>query len=171
MSKEISATRRRFNIIDAIVIVLVILCIAAIVLRSQINNLLGIGERTSEYKLTFKVVSISETSYEYFDKEDVFWDAVYLNSPDMQLGIIEGTPEKMPATAYMTDSNGAPISVKYPEDSYIDVKGEIKCNGVFKDDGCFYLSGIYVISPGDVLKVHTVGLDFSLVVIDIGEFN
>ena len=171
MSRENSETKRRFNVIDAIVIVLAILCIATICLRSQINNFLGIGERTSDYKLTFKVVAIRDSSSKYFEMNDDFWNKVYLDSPDIELGVISGILEKSAATEYMEDENGNPVAVRYPNSSVVDILGELKCNGVFKDDGCFYLAGKYVISPGDVLNVHTAGLDFSLVVVNIGAFE
>ena len=140
MSRENSEIKRKFNIIDAIVIVLAVLCILTICLRSQINNLIGLGEKTSDYKLSFKVASISSSSFEYFEKNENFWDTVYLDSPDIELGVIEGDPIKAPATTYIDGADGIPVAVECPENTLIDIMGDIRCHGVVKEDGCFYLS-------------------------------
>lgn len=163
--------KRRFNIVDALIIVLAILCILAVALRSQINTLIGLVEKTSKYRLTFKVSSISASSYTYFERDELYWDKVYLDSPDLELGVIEGTPEVKATAVCLEDAEGNLIEAKYPTGTYVDIIGTISCNGIIKEDGCFYLSGNYVIAPGDVLRVHTVELNFSLTVIDIGEIE
>ena len=163
--------KRKFNVIDAIIIVLILLVIVAVFFRSRINDVIGFNKKMSDYKVSFKVMSINDASYDYFVREDPLWDRVHLDSPDMVLGYIEGTPTKVPSTVYMSDDNGKVYGVRYPEKSYVDITGELRCSGTVKEDGCFYLAGNHVVSPGDVLKVHTAGLDFSLIVTDIGEFK
>jgi len=171
MSNNFSEDKRRFNIIDALIIILAIACLVTVFLRTQIRTLIGIGENASTCSLRFKVTSISESSLEYFQMYDEFWDKVYLDSPDLELGTIAGTPESKATVIYIEDEKGTVSAVECPPETYVDVIGNITCRGNFKEDGCFYLSGNYAISPGDVLKVHTVGLDFTLTVIDISEIS
>ena len=169
-SNSNNSIKRKFNVIDAMIIVIVLLLIVAVCFRSKINEIVSFDKRVSDYKISFKVSSISDSSYDYFLMEDSIWRNVYLDSPELLLGSIEGTPTKSPSTVYMSDEKGSIYGVEYPENSYVDISGQLRCSGIVKDDGCFYLSGNYVVSPGDVLRVHTLGLDFSLIVTDIGEF-
>ena len=163
MSEKTNA-KRRFNLIDAIIIVLVILCIVGIYFRSQITQWIGIDRQLSEYKMTFKVSEIKYTSERYLASGK----RIYLDTPAMELGTIDGNCTVSPAETYIEQTDGSLIVAQYPKDTYIDVMGSIKCSGTQREDG-FYLAGSYSIAPGMKINVHTEMLDFVITVIDITE--
>lgn len=166
MSNEKVKIKKKFNIIDIIIIVLVILCVVGIYFRGQITEWIGIDKQLSEYKLTFKVSEIKYTSGEYFTGGT----KVYLDSPKLELGVIDGNCTVLPAEVYLEKADGTVVRVDYPKDSYVDISGSIKCLGAEREDG-FYLAGSYSITPGMTLKVHTDMLDFTITVTDITQYG
>ena len=70
------------------IIVIVLLLIVAVCFRSKINEIVSFDKRVSDYKISFKVSSISDSSYDYFLMEDSIWRNVYLDSPELLLGSI-----------------------------------------------------------------------------------
>ena len=154
--------KRKFNIIDVIIIVLVILCIVGIYFRSRITEWVGIDKQLVEYRLSFKVSEIKYTSSEYLSTGE----KIYLDNPDLELGTIDGNCTVLPAEVYLEKNDGTLIRVDYPKDSFVDISGSLKCMGTEREDG-FYLAGSISISPGMKLKVHTEMLDFTITITDI----
>ena len=166
MSNTNAKIKRRFNIVDAVIIILVVLSIVGIYFRSQITEWIGLDKQLSEFRISFKVSEIKYTSDKYF----VSGGKVYLDSPDMELGTIDGNCTFLPAEVYLEKADGSFVRADYPKDSYIDVNGSIKCVGAEREDG-FYLAGSYSITPGMTLHVHTDMLDFVITVTDIVEYG
>ena len=156
--------KRKFNVIDLFIIILVLLCVLGIVFRSQVAELIGVEKHVEEYKLSFKVSEIRYTSDKYFQAGS----KVYLNSGEALLGTIDGNCTILPAQVYVDGPDGVPVKVNCPEDTYIDVMGVIKCLGIEKDGG-FYLGGTYAIVPRSEIKVHTEMMDFVITVTEISK--
>lgn len=158
--------KRKFNIIDAFIIILALICVLGIYFRSQITEWIGIDKQLSEYKIVFKVSEIKYTSGKYF----ISGGELFLDSPDIQLGTIDGNCTFVPSEVYLELGDGVFAQSTYPKDTYIDVFGAVKCTGAVREDG-FYLEGSYSITPGMKLNVHTEMLDFTLTVTDIVEYG
>ena len=155
---------RKFNIVDAFIIILVVLCVLSVYFRSQIAEWIGIEKNVEEYELSFEISEIRYTSGKYLQAGN----AVYLDSGNILLGTIDGNCTLLPAEKYVDGPDGAPVSVIYPKDTYIDVSGKIKCTGFEKEDG-FYLDGIYSLAPGNIISVHTEMLNFSMIITEISK--
>ena len=157
-------SERKFNVIDAFIIILALLCILGIVFRSQVAEFIGVEKNVEEYELSFVVSEIRYTSNKYFQAES----EVYLDSGNLLLGTIEGNCTFLPAEVYVDGPDGVPVKINCPPDTYIDVSGIIKCLGIEKDGG-FYLGGTYYIAPGSQLKVHTEMINFVITVLEISK--
>lgn len=158
------ARNKRFNSIDVFIILLVVLCIAAIYFRGMVASWIGVEKELDEYKITFSVKQIRSTS----DKYLIIGNEVYLSNG----GLLGKLSEKssLPAKVFVNDQDGKPVEVSYPKDTCIDVTGSLTCKGIMNDDG-FYLNGTYSISPGAVLSVYTDMLDFTITVTDISKIQ
>ena len=159
-------TKRRFNVIDAFIIVLVLLCVLGVYFRGQIAEWIGIEKKVEEYQITFEVSEIRYTSSKYF----YTGSKVYLDSGNIVIGTIEGNCTVLPAEIYLTDSEGAPVLTNYPKDTYVDVTGSIKCLGIQKEGG-FFLNGTYSLAPGSKVNVHTEMLNFSMTITEIEKIS
>ena len=155
---------RRFNIIDVFLIVLVILCVLGIYFRGQIVEKIGIDKDLQEYTVSFKIEEIRYTSADYLQSGN----AVYFDGGNILFGTIDGKCQERPAEVYIDGADGVPVKVNYPKDTYIDVLGRIKCDGLMKEDG-FYLNGTYSLAPGSTVKVRTEMLNFTIIITDISK--
>ncbi len=158
------AKNKRFNSIDVFIILLIVLCIAAIYFRGTVASWIGVEKELDEYKITFEVKQIKSTS----DKYLITGNDVYMANG----GLLGKLSEKssLPSKVFVKDQNGKQVEVSYPKDTYIDVTGSLTCKGITNDDG-FYLNGTYSISPGTVLNVYTDMLDFTITVTDIAKIQ
>lgn len=158
--------KRRFNIIDVFIIVLVLLCVLGVYFRGQIAEWIGIEKKVEEYQISFEISEIRYTSSKYF----YTGSKVYLDNGNIVIGTIEGNCTVLPAEAYVDGPDGAPILTNYPKDTYVDVMGNIKCMGIEKEEG-FYLNGTYSLAPGSRINVHTEMLNFSMTITEIAKIS
>lgn len=158
------ARNKKFNSIDVFIILLIVLCIAAIYFRGTVASWIGVEKELYEYKITFYVKQIRSTS----DKYLITGNDIYMSNG----GLLGKLSEKssLPAKTFVNDQSGKTVEVSYPKDTYIDVTGSLTCKGIMNDDG-FYLNGIYSISPGTVLNVYTDMLDFTITVTEIARIQ
>ena len=155
---------RRFNIIDFFIILVIILCVLGIYFRAQIAEWIGVEKNLEEYNIEFKISGIRYTTSKYLQSGN----AVYFDGGNILIGTIDGQCTVLPASAYVEGEDGVPVKVSYPKDTYIDVRGSIKCSGITKDDG-FYLNGTYSLAPGSEINVRTEMLNFTLLVTEISK--
>lgn len=166
-----SKVKRKFNIIDALIIILVLLGIVAVIFRSQISGWIGAESDLSEYRLTFKISKIKDSSAAMFKTQDELYRKVYLDSPKLMLGVVNENLDITPAKEYITDSQGKIEEIIYPSGTYVDVAGTMTCSGYYRNGEGFYLDGNYLISPGEAINVHTIYLDFVITVINIEPYT
>lgn len=165
-AKEKRRSERRFNVIDAFIIILVLLCVVGIYFRSQIAEWIGVEKNLEEYRISFEVSEIRYTSGKYIASGN----EVYLDGSGIHLGTIDGNSTILPSEMYVENSSGDQLIINYPKDTRVDVTGQIKCMGIKKSDG-FYLNGTYSLSPGSTLNVYTEMLNFSFTITDIAKYN
>jgi len=158
------ASARKFNIIDVFLIILVVLCVLGVYFRAQVAEWIGIENKVEEYKLGFKISTVRYTSGKYLQAGN----EVYFDGGNVLIGTIDGNCITLPASAYVDGPDGAPVKVNYPKDTYVDISGTIKCEGLMKEDG-FYLGGTYVLSPGSTVSVRTEMLNFTIIVTEISK--
>lgn len=158
------SSARKFNIIDVFLIILVVLCVLGVYFRAQVAEWIGVEKKVEEYKIGFKISEMRYTSGKYLQAGN----KVYFNGGNVLIGTIDGNCITLPASTYVDGPNGAPVKVNYPKDTYVDVSGTIKCEGLMKEDG-FYLGGTYVLSPGSTVSVRTEMLNFTIIITEISK--
>ena len=89
-------------------------------------------------------------------------DEVYFSDSGELFGTVMSESENVsalnivPSSKYFTDSSGNVVEVFYPDDeSRIDAKGRIECQGYYTKDGGFTVDGRKYLAPGQSVEVHT----------------
>jgi hypothetical protein len=157
---EKKQSKYKFNILDAFIILVAILCVIGIYFRSNIRSWVGADKELDEFQITFVVQKVKATSNQYIS----LGDKVYIQN-GVEFGRIDSF-SSLPAKTYVTDSNGASVEVAYPENTYIDISIVVNCRGIQNEDG-FYLNGTYPITPGSVINAHTEHVDFTFTITEI----
>jgi len=178
MKKKEAATAKnklRFNVIDVLIIVLALACIAAMILRVTILKDIGEKGENEEYIITFKASSLSNSQYEAIlalSKDDATpenrW--VYIENGETRFGELLKLGEQNTEKLYFTDDSGNIVSADYPQndpDATWTITGTIACKGTYTDDGGFLLNGRKFIASNTELEVYTADCDFSVTIINI----
>ena len=146
-----------FNVIDAVIIILVIAVALGIYSRFNVIETLWTGNETEKYAVSFSVEDIRSTTASYVD----VGDKVYFADDNELFGTLMSESENVnalsitPASKYFTDSKGNVVEVFYPSDTRIDVKGRIECMGYYNEEGGFCVDGRKYIAPGQTVNVRT----------------
>ena len=152
--------RFRFNILDFLVLIVVVLCIVGAVLRGY--------TKTTDEKLevdkaiiTFKINNIQEASAQYFAEGT----EVYSYSLGCDLGKMVGEVEVSPAVYYV--EHDGKIVKAYSDTGRIDLIGKIECEGPMTKDGGFKLDGSQYFAPGMTTSASLPQIDANILITDI----
>ena len=152
-----SSKRAHFNVIDAVIIILVIAVALGIYSRFNVVETLWQKNDTQKYAVSFTVKDIRYTTPAYVN----VGDKVYFADTDELFGTIMSESENVnalsitPAVKHFTDSDGNVVEVFYPGDTRIDAKGRIECMGYYSDKGGFTVDGRKYLAPGQSVDVKT----------------
>lgn len=168
MSKN-KAKSAKFNAIDALIILLVIACIASIVYKAVIASDVGGDSDLAEYRVYFKIDDIKSTSAGYFHTGDT----VRLKNNGREVGVLDGIVQHVPAVGAYNE-NGE--EVFYPDipdqtitnDTRYSLVGYITVRGEMTDKG-FLLNGESYVAPNSTLDILTEWVDCSIRIISINE--
>ena len=158
--ENIAAASKRtahFNVIDAVIIILVIAVALGIYSRFNVIETLWAKNDTEKYAVSFSVKDIRYTTATYVN----VGDKVYFSDNNEFFGTIMSESENVnalsitPASKHFTDSKGNVVEVFYPGDTRIDVKGRIECTGYYNDEGGFTVDGRKYLAPGQTVNVQT----------------
>lgn len=164
-----NAKKDRFNSIDALIILLVIVMLVSVVYRAVVNDGNTIDMGLKEYRVYFTVDDIRSTSLKYF----VAGDTVRIKSTNAKMGTLDGIVQHVPAVGAYND-NGAEVfypelkdqtiydDTRYSVIGYITVKGEMTSNG-------FLLSGTTSLTSNSVLRIVTDHIETDIRIISINE--
>ena len=146
-----------FNVIDAVIIILVIAVALGIYSRFNVIETLWAKVESEKYAVSFSVKDIRYTTASYVS----VGDKVYFSDNGELFGTIMSESENVnalsitPASKHFTDSDGNVVEVFYPNDTRIDVRGRIECIGYYNDDGGFTVDGRKYLAPGQTVDVRT----------------
>ena len=148
-----------FNVLDAVIILIVILIIVVIYFRYNIVDIIKNSQDKEDYAISYTVKDIRYTTYNYVHVGDRLY---FSDSGDSFGTLLNCDPNnqepwnKSPASQHFTTSSGEVVEAFYPNDeSRIDVKGRLLCEGYYTEDGGFLLDGNTYIAPGQTISVHT----------------
>lgn len=152
-----------FNVLDAMIIILVVAAVVGIYFRYNIIDFLTNDKNNDEYVISFSVENVRYTTPNYISVEDT----VYFKSNGDVLGKIISESEKNPverSAAYETfvKSNGEMVKGYYPEESRVNFSGRLLCEGSYSSETGFCLDGSTYIAPGQMIEVYTERVSFVL---------
>ncbi|MBQ2998902.1 MAG: hypothetical protein IJD64_00430, partial [Clostridia bacterium] len=146
------------------IVLIVILCIAALIVRFGNFGGRTTSDRLESYDVYFSVTDIVYTSEDAF----VPGDTVTLVDKGIVLGELVGLESILPAEFVARDKSGNLIVVNYPESTRIDVTGKIVSQGNMTDNG-YLVGGTTYVASGTKYSVQTEHMDFVLTITDIVE--
>ena len=158
-----------FNVIDAVIIILVIAVAFGIYSRFNVVETLWSKNDTEKYAVSFSVKDIRYTTATYVN----VGDKVYFADNGELFGTVMSESENVnalsitPASKHFTDSKGNVVEVFYPGDTRIDVKGRIECTGYYNDEGGFTVDGRKYLAPGQTVNIQTDLVTVTITVTDI----
>ena len=163
-------TRPHFNVIDAVIVILVLAALVGVYFRYHIIDYLTQAGSKSDYYVSFTVEDVRYTTPYYIEMDDIF----YLSSNGDELGSFAGGGENQSepvitfATKTVTDSKGIIHEIPYPhEQSRVDISGRLLCRGTFSEDTGFCLDGKTYIGSGEYISVYSEKVTFTLRVVSI----
>lgn len=160
-----TSRKSRFNVMDAFIILIVLLCIASLVYRYGLIDRIGVNNNLEEYTIQFKIEDISSRSKDALVEGDV----ITMTDTDEKIGSMEKLTSVTPSIAMYSDKDNP---VYYPEDTdnpnntKYEVNGSISVKGIMTDKG-FMLNGKTYIAPNSDLKISTEHIETTIKVIGI----
>ncbi len=170
----------RFNAIDFLIIMLVLLCICVIVVRFTVLDDIWTTRNLQEYELTFtasdltyaQCVAISNAVQDNSGERS--W--IFLSDGETKLGELKMTNDYMQNrdTVIFEKEDGSIASV-IPDETIADedvrwsVTATVICQGKYDYDSGFLLGGKQYIAPNTELSVRIVDCDFKMMVVNIEE--
>jgi len=146
-----------FNVIDALIIILLIAVVLGIYFRFNVIERLTSEEKTETYTVSFSVDNIRYTTPSYMN----VGDKVYFGDTGDLFGTLISESENQsvlsitPASEIFVDSSGSIKEVFYEAESRVDAKGRIECRGIYTDEGGFCVDGTRYIAPGQTVEINT----------------
>ncbi len=160
MSKKMKKDNKKahFNVVDAVIILLVISVAVGVFFRGRIVEKLWEQTQSADYVVSFSIEDIKYTTPTYINVGDkvYFADNGELIGEFMSESDNANALNITPASKYFYDSNGNVVEVFYPDgESRVDAKGRILCKGYYGEDGGFSVDGRHYLAPGQSINVKT----------------
>ena len=159
---EAARAKKRLNVIDVLILIILIVCIAGLVVRFGNFGGTSSSKELGTYDIYFAVSDIAYTSEDAF----VQGDTVTLADSGVVLGEFAGIETILPAEFFARDKSGNLIVVNYPESTRIDVTGRIVSHGVMSENG-YLVAGTTYVAPGTAYTVQSEHMDFVLKITNI----
>lgn len=168
-TKGNAAVRRRGNVLDILIVLLLLAAIVAIGYRYYTLSGQGKSELLSYADISFEIKDAVYSLPTYVKTGDEVYmeDGTYLgvlkdnNSDDESTALyIE------PASVIATDEDGNLVRISYSDHSRLDCMGTLSCRGTFEADGSFLLDGTMHLTPGSAIRVHTETASFTMAITD-----
>ncbi|MBQ9939934.1 MAG: DUF4330 domain-containing protein [Clostridia bacterium] len=149
--------KKRFNIIDVVLILAILAVIAGVAIRSGFTGSLSQKLDNGYIEYDFIINSVKDTSGEYFVKGK----KIFSQTTQKEIGeIISATAR--PAEAYIELSTGEIAKTYIP--GRIDVLGKAKVSGNLDSDGRCMLHGTTHIATGKTIYARTADVSFMFTV-------
>lgn len=156
-----SKNKTRFNAIDLLILILFIGCIAGIIVRYQVIDIVKSTNNQEPASVSFYVKDIKETSEEFFAEGDKF----YIVGSDEYLGSLEGGFVFEPAEVFNETADGRYVK-SASTSGRSDMRGTFLSNGIFSSEG-FLLNNVKYIAPGSTISIQSEKIYVNIIVTDI----
>ena len=162
---------RRFNILDAALILFVLLIAIGIWQRPNLQKLFTTEELLDRYTVTFEMKQVRSTTVELLQKGT----GLYMMNGEERVSLGELTQPlaATAATVYLQDRNGQTVKAVYPQDAneyLLDATGTLLCEGV-EHSGSFLVGGKMYLAVNQVVLVRTETADIEIRITGIEKQN
>ena len=168
MSSENKKTRRKINVIDVVIILLVLALIGTVVFKIYTKISDNPSNKHSKYIVTFEC----DEEYNSLVKHLKSGDAVYFSSKGTLIGYLYDAPVDGKSAVYEIKANGDETDTAN-DDAYVKTrlggKMRLASNAVKVKNGEYYTIEDVTISKGSTINVYTEKVVFTLTVKDISE--
>lgn len=154
-------TKSRFNIFDALLILVIVACIAALVFRYYYNSKDSLDEQV---RVSFIVPEVMESTADTMTEKLRMGTVIYLSDGDSIIGYIQSV-SKEPSKVYVENGAGNVERVDHPFS--MDVRGVAVLYGRSGENG-FYIGGSKLATVSDVIYVYSTDVEFSMTLTGIG---
>ncbi|MBR2432016.1 MAG: hypothetical protein IKB23_03780, partial [Clostridia bacterium] len=133
---KVNDSRRRFNVMDAIIVILVLLCIVSIIYRFDFIDGIGVSDNSEEYRIYFEIEDIRNTSVASLVPGDTVRNA----KTNEKIGVFDEIVQNIPALAtYNNDGKEIYFPPENAENKYDEtryyVTGYITVSGRMTENG------------------------------------
>ena len=159
---KLTKSERRFNLLDASLILLLILSLLGVWQRANLQKLFTKDQLLDDYTVTFEIKKIRSTTVDLLQKDTDLY--IMDNEERVGLGALQEQVAASAATVYLQDRNGNTVKAVYPQDPHeylLDVTGVLKCEGV-ENDGSFFVGGRVHLAINQKVSVQTETADFEI---------
>lgn len=157
--KEKKSSKTGFNVIDLLIVIIVLGCIAGIIYRYNLVDRLIVDSKRDEVSVKFITAAVSKDIEDKLSDGDVF----YIESSGELFGTLSGHTST--DNSYVaSDDNGMPV-ISYNKELR-DIEGTITCKGVMRDEG-FFVDGTQFIAPGSELILESINVRVSVIITEI----
>ncbi len=160
--KKKAPARARFNVFDAVLILLAVLCIVGVWQRHNLQKLFESDETLEAYTVTFEVRRMRSTTADLLTQGTELY--LVENEERVSLGTLSGPFNAVPATVYLQDKDGNTVKAVYPEDDYEHLQdgfGTLNCRGV-EHNGSFLLEGKTFLAVNQTVTAFTENADLEI---------
>lgn len=141
----------RFNIIDFLLIVLILLSVAALIFRPMVLEKLGKLTANDTVVVTFYADHLTEDEYNVLAQGDKL---TVENDPFGELLSFSAQPYKTLQLMESDVESEHPFFSEVTEPGLYTVKGQIRLTGVQREDG-FYVAGGMQVGVGSIVEVQS----------------
>jgi len=151
--------KKRFNIIDTIIILGVLIIALSIIFRTQIITFFSTETSYDEYTISFEIELINNENVEMIKSND----SVTWIENDVSFGTIKQLSAPKKASIYETDPDGN-ITVS-ESNTHSTLTGTIKLDAI-SNSGC-YVDGMYFVGAGMTVTLATKNVQFTAVITSV----
>lgn len=177
---KLSSPKIKFNLLDGVILLLIVLCIVGVCFRYTIMDQLGFGTELEKYKVSFTVSAADSRLPDFLAAGNrlYFQDGVkagLLLSVTEFAGITRSDAGSevlviSPASAYADNGKGEIVQVSYPDGTKIDARGAFVCEGAYSEDNYFSVSGEKLLTIGQKLTLYTDTVTLNITVTGISPY-
>jgi hypothetical protein len=139
----------RFNIIDLIIVLFMILAVIGIIIRYDIADDINFNASGETFEIEFYVSDIRAGSEEFLQAGETF----YITIDSIELGTVLRLTDVREAIVYLETSEGDIVQSFAP--GRVDVTGIMRSTGRTTREGNIMLNGQSFVAPGAHFFVHT----------------
>ena len=151
----------RFNIFDVLIILALLACVGAIVVRVVfISNVEDVKKNVT---IVYKIENISEETAIELCKPN---QTVYLQKNNDNVGILESATYTE-QIVWMENEAGELVKALHPDKKQI-TEGKASISGTWKD-GDFLIGGTYLATVGDTIDIYTQNVACTITIVSISK--